>query len=236
MNKILSLKIAFLFLYFFSKLLNIFSKFKTGLKDPKKGLEYLILGDKNFNTLQNLNTHSCFSIDKTENPLESQMTQPTDIHEHLQTLHMLTVELNLKNILELGTRTGESTIALLLAAKEIGGKVTSVDIDPCEPAKQNVKNLDLESFWTFIQHDDLKLNWNEEIDHLFIDTSHTYDHTVLEFKKFEPLVKKGGLITLHDIVSCPPVLDAINDYISNRKDLRFYKFFHNNGLGVIRKV
>lgn len=216
--------------------MNFISKIKSGLKDPKKGLEYLLLGEKNYNTLYNLNIHSCFTIKNTESSLEAHMTQPTDIHEHLQTLHMLTVELNLKNILELGTRTGESTIALLVAAKELGGKMTSVDIDPCDEAKEKVKKLGLESYWNFIQADDLKLNWKEQIDHLFIDTSHTYEHTMSEFKKFEPLVKKGGLITLHDIVSHPPVLTAINNFISQRDDIRFYKFFHNNGLGILRKI
>lgn len=216
--------------------MNLLSKLKTGLKDPKKGLEYLILGDKNYNVLHNMNTHSCFSIKKIQTPLESIMVQPTDIHEHLQTLYMLTVELNLKNILELGTRTGESTIALLSAAKKIHGKVTSVDIDSCNTAKERIKALNLDGDWNFIQQNDLQLNWTEEIDHLFIDTSHTYEHTMSEFKKFEPFVRKGGLITLHDIISCPPVLDAINDFIIDRKDLRFYKFFHNNGLGVLRKT
>lgn len=196
----------------------------------------MLLGERNYNILYNLNNHSCFSITKIHSPLESEMTQPTDIHEHLQTLHMLTIELNLKNILELGTRTGESTIALLLAAKELGGKVTSVDIDPCYEAKEKVKKLGLESYWEFIQIDDLKLSWKENIDHLFIDTSHTYEQTIHEFKKFEPMVRKGGLITLHDTVSCPPVLQAIHDYISQRNDIRFYKFFHNNGLGVLRKI
>jgi len=230
------MKIAFLFWCTLKKILNFVSKLKTGLKDPRKGLEYLILGDKNYNVLQNMNTHSCFSIKQTQTPLESIMIQPTDIHEHLQTLHMLTVELNLKNILELGTRTGESTIALLFAAKKLNGKVTSVDIDSCDIAKEKVNKLGLDANWHFIQHDDLTLNWTEEVDHLFIDTSHTYDHTISEFKKFEPFVRKGGLITLHDIVSCPPVLDAINDFIMDRKDIRFYKFFHNNGLGVLRKI
>jgi len=164
------------------------------------------------------------------------MIQPTDINEHLQTLHMLSVELNLKNILELGTRTGESTIALLFATKELDGKMTSVDIEPCNEAKDKVRKLGLEPYWNFIQADDLKLNWEGQIDHLFIDTSHTYEHTIAELKKFEPYVRKGGLITLHDIISHPPVLAAINDFISTRKDVRFYKFFHNNGLGVMRKI
>jgi len=216
--------------------MNFISKIKSGLQDPKKGLEYLLLGDKNYNILHNLNEHSYFTNQNAESPLESQMIQPTDINEHLQTLHMLSVELNLKNILELGTRTGESTIALLFATKELDGKMTSVDIEPCNEAKDKVRKLGLEPYWNFIQADDLKLNWEGQIDHLFIDTSHTYEHTIAELKKFEPYVRKGGLITLHDIISHPPVLAAINDFISTRKDVRFYKFFHNNGLGVMRKI
>jgi len=217
-------------------MMNLFSKIRSGLKNPKKGLEYLLLGEKSYNILHNLNEHSYFTNKNAESPLESQMIQPTDINEHLQTLHMLSVELNLKNILELGTRNGESTISLLFAAKELDGKMTSVDIDPCNEAKDKVRKLGLDPYWNFIQADDLKLNWESQIDHLFIDTSHTYEHTMAELKKFEPYVRKGGLITLHDIITHPPVLTAINDFISTRKDVRFYKFFHNNGLGVMRKI
>lgn len=216
-------------------MLSIFSKIKSGLKNPDKIL-VLLLGGKRFYLFKNLNNHSCFSIKNPALPLETHMIQPTDIHEHLQTIYMLTVELNLKNILELGTRTGESTIALLSAAKKLNGKVTSVDIDPCYPAKEMIKKLSLDSNWEFIQINDLDLKWESPIDHLFIDSSHTYEHTIKEFEKFEPFVRKGGLITLHDIISCPPILNAINDYIANRDDLRLYKFFHNNGLGIIRKI
>jgi predicted O-methyltransferase YrrM len=208
------------------------SKIKSGLKNPKKGIMYAILGEKNFNTLD---SHYCFSI-SPNSALENQMNQATDIHEHLQTLYMLSIELNLKNVLELGTRTGESTITLLLATKELGGTMTSIDIDSCLEAKEKVEQLGLEKFWNFIQTDDLTLNWNTPIDHLFIDTSHTYDHTLAELRKFEPFVRKGGLITLHDIMSCPPVLDAINDFLVERKNFRFYKFFHNNGLGILKKI
>jgi len=212
--------------------MNFLSKLKAGLKDPKKGIIYAILGEKNFNTLD---SHYCYSI-SPKTALEQQMNQPTDIHEHLQTLYMLSIELNLKTVLELGTRTGESTITLLLATKELGGTMTSVDVDPCLEAKEKVKKSELEKYWNFIQSDDISLDWNTTIDHLFIDTSHTYDHTLAELRKFEPFVRKGGLITLHDIMSCPPVLDAINDFLAERDNFRFYKFFHNNGLGILRKI
>jgi len=217
------------------KLLSGYSKIKSAFVNPKKALIYLFLGKEKFHALRNLSEHSCFLIEPSSS-LELYMTHPTDIHEHIQTLHLLTIELNLKNILELGTRTGESTIALLLAAKEINGKVTSIDIDSCQEAKEKVEKLDLKSHWNFIQTDDLEMEWDDQIDHLFIDTSHTYDQTLAELEKFEPLVRKGGLISLHDIISCPPVLRAIDDYISKRNDIKFYKFVHNNGLAILRKI
>ena len=96
--------------------------------------------------------------------------------------------------------------------------------------------MNLEKYWNFIQADDLSLIWDKEIDHLFIDTSHTYDQTLAELRKFEPFVRKGGLITLHDIMSCPPVLDAVNDFLIEKNNFRFYKFFHNNGLAILRKI
>lgn len=211
--------------------MEIIKKIKLGFKNPKKGFKFLILGKKNFDILD---SHYCYKISPSS-ILEQQMHESTDIHEHLQTLHMLTIELDLKRILELGTRTGESTIAFLLAAKEINGNVTSVDIDPCLEAKKKIKKFGLDQKWEFIQYDDLKLEWKMEIDHLFIDTSHTYHHTLGELKKYEPYVRKGGIITLHDIMSCPPVLDAINDFLKENNNFRLYKFLNNNGLGILKK-
>ena len=195
----------------------------------------MFLGKGKFNTLYSLSRETCSLVKETETPLELHMTMSTTIHEHLSTLYMLTVEFNLKNIVELGTWNGESTIALLEAAKEIDGRVTSIDIDSCLEAKKLVKSLDLEDRWTFIQADDLRVEWNQPIDHLFIDTSHTYEHTIAELTKYEPFVRSCGLITLHDIVSWPNVLSAITQYIHGRKDIKFYKYFNNNGLGVLRK-
>jgi predicted O-methyltransferase YrrM len=98
-----------------------------------------------------------------------------------------------------------------------------------------VDSLGLSEWWRFIKGDDLEAEWNQVIDHLFIDTSHTYDHTLKELQKFEPWVRTGGIITLHDIVAFPGVLRAVNDYLGERKDLQLYKYFHNNGLAVIFK-
>ena len=207
---------------------------KEGISNPKLAIVYLIFGKKRYYQFKE-GQHSCFKIKDPASILESHMIMPTNIHEHVTTLYMLTIENNLKNILELGTLYGESTLVLLEAAKKIGGRVTSVDIDPCLEAKRLIKSNHLENFWTFIQKDDLGLEWNEPIDHLFIDTSHTFDHTVAELEKFEPLVRKGGVITMHDIILYPEVMSAINYYLKKRKELRLYKYFNNNGLAILKK-
>ena len=59
-------------------------------------------------------------------------------------------------------------------------------------------------------------DWDKKIDHLFIDSLHTYDHVMKQLKKYEPYVTPGGIITLHDILHDPPVLSAIQNYFKNR--------------------
>ena len=223
---------------------NLFSKVKKGLKHPENAIKYLFLGKKDYHSfrkfkelekLKKTETERLISIVSPSTPLEHCMVNHTDISDHLCTLYLLTIEFNLKKIIELGTRNGESTIALLQAAHEISGEVTSIDINSCSYAKNIINDLNLSDKWNFIQNDDLEIEWNQVIDHLFIDTSHTYEQTMAELKKYEPFVRSGGIITLHDMVGCPEVLIAINEYIQNREDIKFYKYFHNSGLGILKK-
>jgi len=169
------------------------------------------------------------------NQLESNALRCTDINEHLATLYMLTRELNLKSVLELGVRQGESTLTLLEAAKAIGGTVTSVDTEDCVIAKKRVTEAGLDRHWEFLRGDDMSIPWNEDIGHLFIDTSHTYEHTIAELRRFEPYVQSGGIVTLHDTASCSGVRQATSEFLRDRPDLTGYTFFNNNGLEVIFK-
>lgn len=162
----------------------------------------------------------------------------SNINEHLVTLHMLTVELNLKRVLELGTETGQSTIALLEAVKEIGGRMWSIDFHPCLKAKETIEHYGLSQYWTFIQDNTLKVDWKEPIDHLFIDTLHTKDHLTKELNKFEPFVTDGGIITMHDTDGrehFPGMMEAIKAFLKRREDLRFYNYLNCGGLGIIFK-
>jgi len=212
--------------------MSFWSKLKSGLRNPREALRYLALTPEEY---YHLRLERMEHDVEPNNVLEKHMSKLTDIHEHLQTLYMLTVELNLRVIVELGTGGGESTIALLEAAKQIGGRVYSLDVSPCLEAKAKIRAYELSKYWEFIQGDDLKIEWNKPISHLFIDTTHTYDQTIKELKKYEPLVMSGGIITLHDIVLHPEVLQAINEYLKGRTDLHLYKYLNCNGLAVIFK-
>ena len=82
------------------------------------------------------------------NQLESNALGCTDIDEHLATHYLLTRELNLKSVLELGVRHGESTLALPEAAKAIGGTVTSVDSEGGVITKKRVTEAGLDQYWS----------------------------------------------------------------------------------------
>jgi len=225
-----------------------FNKLSTKIKHPKSALVIFLIGHKQFEKLRK--NDSCEFVDSPKTELEKLMTQPSTIRDHLNTLYMLTIEFNLKNTLELGTQFGNSTTALLYAAKEINGKVTTIDVDPCKFARKKIKSLELDPFCNFIQSDDTEIEWSEPIDHLFIDSNHSYNHVTKQLNKYEPYVRKGGLITLHDIVMHEfdsegnpigkisgknSVLRAVENFIEGRNDLKLYKYFNCNGLGIIRK-
>lgn len=162
----------------------------------------------------------------------------SDISNHLMTLSMLITEFGLAEIVELGTRDGNSTLAFLEAVLPLGGHVLSIDIEPCLDAKRRVREANLFSHWTFLQGDDMGLQppaIPEKIDLLFIDTSHVYIHTIAELKKYSPYLKSGAWIALHDYVEFPGVSRAVHEFVeaSGRK-LHFYPFMHQNGLALLR--
>lgn len=119
---------------------------------------------------------------------------PSDIYLHLPRFVHLVRTRNAKHVIELGTRTGVSTVAWLFGLEGTGGKLISVDIDPPPP----IGEFDN---WTFIQGDDTSpevIGQLDEADIVFIDTSHLYHHTRVELAIYRHLVRPGGLIVCHD--------------------------------------
>lgn len=81
---------------------------------------------------------------------------------------------------------------------------------------------------------------DRQIDFLFIDGDHTYEGVKKDFHMYSPLVRKGGIVALHDICSGPPEMAGaankfwnevkrgyIHKEIVNRSDQEGY------GIGVL---
>src|SRR5712692_8474476 len=127
----------------------------------------------------------------------------TDICDHLVPLFVEALTVHPRLIVELGVRdSGESTFALERVAKLCGSPFVSVDIDDCSRAS-SWKN------WTFVKTDDIEFarrspEWcrareiDPEIDVLFIDTSHLYDHTVQEISHWFPFLSQKAKVFFHD--------------------------------------
>jgi len=47
----------------------------------------------------------------------------------------------------------------------------------------------------------LRLLEGEQLDYLFIDADHTYEGVWRDFQMYAPLVRSGGMIAFHDIVT-----------------------------------
>jgi cephalosporin hydroxylase len=124
----------------------------------------------------------------------NRLLQPSDIQGHLHRFVDMVDELQARHVIELGTRTGVSTVAWLYALEHTGGRLTSVDLDP-QP------DIGDWPHWTFIQGDDLDPRIASSLDQadiVFIDTSHLYEHTVAELHVYQHLVRPGGRIVCHD--------------------------------------
>jgi len=170
--------------------------------------------------------------------IDAMRAPPSDISHHLPTLSLLITEFRLRTIVELGVRTGVSTLALLEATAAIGGSVLSVDIEPCAEARRRVDDAGLDRHWRFVQASDLDLPDAEipdPIDLLFVDTTHLYDHTLAELGKFGSRLAPGAWVALHDYTSCAGVTEATRDWLKTlSRPARFYPFVNQNGLAVAR--
>lgn len=122
----------------------------------------------------------------------------SDIQDCLERLFAATVSYPGVRVLELGVRSGVSTAAFLAAAEQAGGHVWSVDAAmPQVPMDHWLTS----GYWSFSQADDMQIfpvPPPPQFDVLFIDTSHAYEHTLAELRKFVPMVAPGGTVFLHD--------------------------------------
>ena len=122
-----------------------------------------------------------------------------------------------KNILEIGTSNGYSTIWLGLAAKEINAKITTIEItqEKINLAKQNFKKAGLNII--IIQGNALQeiKKLKQKFDFVFIDgTKREY---LAYLKLLVPKLNKQAIITAHNVVS---LKNKLTDYLEFVKQFK----------------
>lgn len=174
--------------------------------------------------------------------------ETSDINEHLPALFdaVMAIDRPEPRILELGTRTGNSTAAFLHALQvRKDGMLTSVDIDmPDVPGEW----FDLDQ-WMFVRGSDIDSRVISRLnvlpyDLLFIDTSHTYEHTLTELSIYMPRLERGGVALFHDtevVSEVCHVARALDEYCRDIAgmwhpgyELDWSNDPKNNGLGRIQ--
>ena len=131
----------------------------------------------------------------------------SDIQHHLGLLFSLARG----NVLELGTRGGVSTVALLAGVELHGGHVWSVDIEDCSGV------LPSHPQWTFLQGDSrdpglVGKNVKVEYSLILIDTEHTLEMATAELALWGSRLAPGGSICMHDIETFPGVRRAAREF------------------------
>lgn len=136
-----------------------------------------------------------------------------DVRPHLLPLYTLAKYVNWPDtredqpktppvVLEIGVRHGISTMALLTAMRETGGRLISLEIDPewAMDALDCVRRANLEPWWDLQIVDSAAYKLPEQLtlDLLWIDGSHQEEDVRRDFIRYAPRVRQGGFIAMHD--------------------------------------
>ena len=155
-------------------------------------------------------------------------------------LHMLLKTQGGKNILEIGTSVGYSTIWLAEAARVNGGRVTTIECVATKQAQaiENIRRAGLEDFVDFQLGDAVKL----------VETlPGTWDFVLLDlwkqlytpcFNRFYPKLAPGAIVVA-DNITFPPdfgaIMKAYQECVRAKPDLDSIQIDIGQGLEVTRK-
>jgi hypothetical protein len=161
---------------------------------------------------------------------------PSDINEHLPTLHALAKEC--AQVTEFGTRTAVSTTAFLLAQPET---LACYDLHKF-PQVDRLRALAGRTRFVFHQAD-VRTVAIDETDLLFIDTWHVYGQLQEELRLHAAKVRK--FIVLHDTTTCGEkgeteghrgLWPAVEEFLAKGKFRIKTRFENNNGLTVLDRI
>jgi hypothetical protein len=134
-----------------------------------------------------------------------------------------------KNILELGSFRGKSTVALLLGAQESGNKVFTVDpfiTSDCSTGGSTIVDGDAD-YETFMKNTgpwqerlvlykmkSRDVAWTHgEIDVFFIDAFHTYEEVRADFFHFYSHLSRDARVAFHDYSPYKPVFPGVVKFV-----------------------
>jgi predicted O-methyltransferase YrrM len=154
---------------------------------------------------------------------------------HALFLFNLVLALQAQLVVEIGLGPGDSTSVFLLALKQTGGQLISIDIHEQPVAERKVDIVGERARWTFIHKpsEEAAKEWppNRKIDILLIDGKHSYNQVKLEYKLYKPLMQKGGYVLFHDSETINGVRKFTQQLLRREGGVQFPQ---SNGLFVIR--
>ena len=157
-------------------------------------------------------------------------SKPSDINEHLELIFAEALLSRPRVVVELGVRGGLSTFVFERVANFCEVSIISADIDDCSKTSSHPRRY-------FFHGDDVQFahcfhdfcnerNIPTVVDLLFIDTSHYYEHTLLEIAAWFPLLSPRAKVIFHD---------TNMKLIGPRKDGCF-ELSWDNKRGVVRAI
>jgi len=152
-------------------------------------------------------------------------------------VYQMVVHENFKNILELGTGRGVSTRVFGEATRITAGNIVTVDlIDYGNFTPTNVHFIKCNTNDTKPIINKLKELNMLPLDCLLIDADHTKHAIIQDIENWGNLVKKGGIIFMHDVCLIDNECEAY--IVWNEYDFSEYEKLTlpwSNGLGLLRK-
>ena len=148
-------------------------------------------------------------------------------------LRVLAEAAGAKNVVEIGTSTGYSSLWFCLALQATGGQLTTFEIDHqrASMAREHFQEAGVEKMVTVVEGDAHQqvAKLKGPIDVVFIDADKEgyldYLHKLL------PLVRPGGLILAHNVEMVPDYVKAV----TTNPDLETIFYTEGAGLGVTLK-
>lgn len=176
--------------------------------------------------------------------------KPTAWEGHLLWAYSEIPKINPKTIVELGVHWGHSLFMMAESCQDHGTGTKLYGIDHWEGDEHAGKFTD-EVYETAKEcsklYDNVKLiketfndanyTWSKDIDLLHIDGRHLYKDIIEDFENWEPFVKDGGYIWLHDTQVRERnfgIGHFWSDIQKEHPEWEFKERFNSNGLGIIR--